>query len=178
MAPALSRLRENQNVIIGLTGVSAALWIIAYGKSSQKRRFDESFKEFDATTAIGSNFLICFGLIVEGASIFHSRRDAIFAALILITSSSFQYLKHMLYIQRYNEAKIVVASFPASGRAFLLLLRRLDGVRIMLFFLNLYQNVGGVYFGENELCRLRNIVVIQLLMVSRPSMMACEMVAR
>uniref|UniRef100_A0A1B0BQS3 Uncharacterized protein n=1 Tax=Glossina palpalis gambiensis TaxID=67801 RepID=A0A1B0BQS3_9MUSC len=38
MAPALSRLRENQNVIIGLTGVSAALWIIAYGKSSQKHR--------------------------------------------------------------------------------------------------------------------------------------------
>lgn len=38
MAPALSKLRENQNVIVGLTGISAALWIIAYGKSNSKRR--------------------------------------------------------------------------------------------------------------------------------------------
>lgn len=38
MAPALSKLRENQNVIVGLTGISAALWIIAYGKMNSKRR--------------------------------------------------------------------------------------------------------------------------------------------
>lgn len=39
MAPALSKLRENQNAIVGVTGISAALWIIAYGKMNNKRRF-------------------------------------------------------------------------------------------------------------------------------------------
>lgn len=39
MAPALSKLRENQNLIIGLTGISTALWIIVYGKYSYKRRY-------------------------------------------------------------------------------------------------------------------------------------------
>ncbi|TMW51549.1 hypothetical protein DOY81_003380 [Sarcophaga bullata] len=38
MAPALSKLRENQSAIVGVTGISAALWIIAYGKMSSKRR--------------------------------------------------------------------------------------------------------------------------------------------
>ncbi|KAI8120416.1 hypothetical protein FF38_01537 [Lucilia cuprina] len=38
MAPALSKLRENQNAIVGLTGISAALWIIGYGKMNSKRR--------------------------------------------------------------------------------------------------------------------------------------------
>ncbi|XP_059223265.1 ATP-binding cassette sub-family D member 3 [Stomoxys calcitrans] len=47
MAPSLSTLRENQNAIVGLTGISAAVWIIAYGKINSKRRrsaFDEKIQ--------------------------------------------------------------------------------------------------------------------------------------
>ncbi|XP_014087753.2 ATP-binding cassette sub-family D member 3 [Bactrocera oleae] len=38
MAPALSKITQNQSAIVGVAGVSAALWIIAYGKMSSKRR--------------------------------------------------------------------------------------------------------------------------------------------
>ncbi|XP_053948942.1 ATP-binding cassette sub-family D member 3 [Anastrepha ludens] len=38
MAPALSKITQNQSAIVGVAGVSAALWIIAYGKISSKRR--------------------------------------------------------------------------------------------------------------------------------------------
>ncbi|XP_036319476.1 ATP-binding cassette sub-family D member 3 [Rhagoletis pomonella] len=38
MAPALSKIAQNQSAIVGVAGVSAALWIIAYGKMSSKRR--------------------------------------------------------------------------------------------------------------------------------------------
>lgn len=38
MAPSLSKLAKNKSAIVGVTGVSAALWIIAYGKLSHKKR--------------------------------------------------------------------------------------------------------------------------------------------
>lgn len=38
MAPSLSKLARNQSAIVGVAGVSAALWIIAYGKMNSKRR--------------------------------------------------------------------------------------------------------------------------------------------
>ncbi|XP_067641245.1 ATP-binding cassette sub-family D member 3 [Eurosta solidaginis] len=38
MAPALSKIAQNQSAIVGVAGVSAALWIIAYGKMANKRR--------------------------------------------------------------------------------------------------------------------------------------------
>ncbi|XP_044249234.1 ATP-binding cassette sub-family D member 3 [Drosophila takahashii] len=38
MAPALSKLANNQSAIVGVAGMTAALWIIAYGKMSNKKR--------------------------------------------------------------------------------------------------------------------------------------------
>ncbi|KAH8290069.1 hypothetical protein KR044_007029 [Drosophila immigrans] len=38
MAPALSKLAHNQSAIVGAAGMTAALWIIAYGKMSNKKR--------------------------------------------------------------------------------------------------------------------------------------------
>ncbi|XP_055911026.1 ATP-binding cassette sub-family D member 3 [Eupeodes corollae] len=38
MAPALSKLAQHQSAIVGLTGISAALWIIGHGKMSNKKR--------------------------------------------------------------------------------------------------------------------------------------------
>ncbi|XP_034118477.1 ATP-binding cassette sub-family D member 3 [Drosophila nasuta] len=38
MAPALSKLAHNQSAIVGVAGMTAALWIIAYGKMSNKKR--------------------------------------------------------------------------------------------------------------------------------------------
>ncbi|EDX02077.1 ATP-binding cassette sub-family D member 3 [Drosophila teissieri] len=38
MAPALSKLANNQSAIVGVAGMTAAIWIIAYGKMSNKKR--------------------------------------------------------------------------------------------------------------------------------------------
>lgn len=38
MAPVFSKLVQHQSTIVGVTGISAALWIIVYGKMSSKRR--------------------------------------------------------------------------------------------------------------------------------------------
>lgn len=38
MAPALSKLAQHQSAIVGITGISAALWIIAHGKLASKKR--------------------------------------------------------------------------------------------------------------------------------------------
>ncbi|EDV46757.1 ATP-binding cassette sub-family D member 3 [Drosophila erecta] len=38
MAPALSKLANNQSAIVGVAGMTAAVWIIAYGKMSNKKR--------------------------------------------------------------------------------------------------------------------------------------------
>ncbi|KAH8273347.1 hypothetical protein KR018_005304 [Drosophila ironensis] len=38
MAPALSKLANHQSAIVGVAGMTAALWIIAYGKMSNKKR--------------------------------------------------------------------------------------------------------------------------------------------
>uniref|UniRef100_A0A0K8TQR6 Putative peroxisomal long-chain acyl-coa transporter abc superfamily protein n=1 Tax=Tabanus bromius TaxID=304241 RepID=A0A0K8TQR6_TABBR len=38
MAPALSKLAQHQNSILGAVGVSAAVWIIVFGKMTHKRR--------------------------------------------------------------------------------------------------------------------------------------------
>lgn len=39
MAPALSKLAQNQSAIVGAAGMTAALWIIAYGKISNNKRY-------------------------------------------------------------------------------------------------------------------------------------------
>lgn len=40
MAPVLSKIRENQNSVLSIIGVSAAAWIILYGRLSRnKKRF-------------------------------------------------------------------------------------------------------------------------------------------
>lgn len=38
MAPSLSKLAEHRNSVVGLCGISAAIWIIAYGKRNRKSR--------------------------------------------------------------------------------------------------------------------------------------------
>lgn len=39
MAPMLSKLQQYQGSLVCLTGLSAAAWIIIYGKSSNKKRY-------------------------------------------------------------------------------------------------------------------------------------------
>lgn len=38
MAPSLSKLKEYKSSLICLSGLTAAAWIIIYGKSSNKKR--------------------------------------------------------------------------------------------------------------------------------------------
>lgn len=39
MAPILSKIQQCQSSLICLTGISAAAWIILYGKTSNKKRY-------------------------------------------------------------------------------------------------------------------------------------------
>lgn len=44
MAPVFSKIRENQNGVLSLIGVSAAAWIILYGRLSRnKKRFENKY---------------------------------------------------------------------------------------------------------------------------------------
>lgn len=38
MAPTLSKLKQYHNSVVGIVGISAAVWIIVYGKISHRKR--------------------------------------------------------------------------------------------------------------------------------------------